>query len=467
MHPVLQSRWKISGRFLVYYGLRKKPHTFRNRIRVGPGLIGEIRRMDGARELSEFKKSRALAGLIRQGVVVDREERRRLPDSLSEARFCRKCCLNDFVLPGLELDGDGLCPICADAKASEKLSSVIPVKSRFQKADGSRFDVALLYTGGKDSSYVLYRLAKEQGLRVLALTWDIPFMTDNARQSMENAKKRLPGVEFVSKKIDRNTLAAVYRKLYGLQGNTCACPSLAYVLFYPTLVREKIPYVVVGDEPAQARSLLYSGMAPRIAYTFGAGEAAGFFIGLMRMLSFRRPLRPGQYSMLMTVRQLAYGRHPLLRLSGYQNELIDNVCRAVAEAPELLAPLKEAIRESERCGTVPALVHFGFGGSGNVENYRWDRIKELLREELGWVDIPQSGKGLHTSCEIERCKEYAQFIRFRNMESRIPPFSAVELAVAVGRGSVSREEAVRELAASGMALAEPHETEIMKAAFQI
>jgi tRNA(Ile)-lysidine synthase TilS/MesJ len=33
-----------------------------------------------------------------------------------------------------------------------------------------RFDVAVFYTGGKDSTFLLYYLAKVKNLRVLALT---------------------------------------------------------------------------------------------------------------------------------------------------------------------------------------------------------------------------------------------------------------------------------------------------------
>jgi hypothetical protein len=43
----------------------------------------------------------------------------------------------------------------------------------------------------------------------------------------------------MSKKIEPALLAPVYNKLYELQGNTCACPSLAYLLYLPVLVDKK------------------------------------------------------------------------------------------------------------------------------------------------------------------------------------------------------------------------------------
>ena len=54
-------------------------------------------------------------------------------------------------------------------------------------------------------------------------------------------------------------------------------------------------------------------------------------------------------------------------------------------------------------------------------------------------------QGLHTSCSIERCKEHSQFQRFRACESRVIPFSALEMALASRKSSVSREEALQEI----------------------
>ena len=72
-------------------------------------------------------------------------------------------------------------------------------------------------------------------------------------------------------------------------------------------------------------------------------------------------------------------------------------------------------------------------------------MKELLVKTCGWVPPSDAGQGLHTSCCIERCKEHSQFIRFRACESRMIPFSALELALASRDHYVTREEAIYEL----------------------
>ena len=42
---------------------------------------------------------------------------------------------------------------------------------------------------------------------------------------------------------------------------------------------------------------------------------------------------------------------------------------------------------------------------------------DILTKECGYVAPESLNKGLHTSCQIEKCKEYSQFIRFYKMES--------------------------------------------------
>lgn len=79
--------------------------------------------------------------------------------------------------------------MCQTEEETRGLRSVLPLVEEIKPSKRSRFDVALFYTGGKDSTFLLYYLSKVKGLRVLALTWEIPFLSDCAKQSIEGAKK--------------------------------------------------------------------------------------------------------------------------------------------------------------------------------------------------------------------------------------------------------------------------------------
>lgn len=454
----LQSRWRLEGRVLRYYGLRNKPDLLRNTVRLSRKQKSVLERLPC--ELTD-KEKKLLGGLI--GVqVVTAEEKRRIPASFAEARFCRDCIANDFMIPGLEFDGDGLCPVCQSAEDTKNLRSILPVMNTFPRSKRSRFDVAVFYTGGKDSTYVLYYLSKVLGLRVLALTWEIPFMSDCARQSMENAKERLDSVEFITRRVAGEDLRRIYTKLYALSGNTCACPSLAYLLFYPELVANRVPYFVAGNEPAQMLGLYFNRMAPAIAYRFPESKRLNALVNLGRILTLRPPLKKGQFHTLATMKQLAYGDSKLKNMAGYSNELVSNVCTAIREVPHIADALKRAIRSSSRTGHIPAFVHLDLNEiCGGV--YEWRAVKETIIRECGWVPPVETDKGLHTSCRIEKCKEHVQFARFYRMESAMIPFSALEIAIASRDRTQTREEALAELNNSlGFSLEEIPECTIMK-----
>lgn len=437
---VLQSRWVLENRSLIYYGLRNRKNLFHNQLRLSRKQAAIVSTLP--KELSEMEKKK-LGTLLGEQIVWE-SDRRRTPSSIQEAVFCTQCIANNYIIPGLEFDEQGRCPMCQTASETKNLKSIVPVLRDIPHAQHSRFDVGLFYTGGKDSTFLLYHLSKVKGLRVLAMTWEIPFMSENTKKSIENAKKQFLNVEFISRTVNTHDLRRIYRKLYELNGNTCACPSLAYVLFYPELVANRIPYFLAGNEPAQMLGLYYNHMAPKTAYSFADNRALSAIINVGRMLTLHPPLRRGQLHTLVTMRQLAYGHRWPKKLMRYSNELVENVVTAVHEVPALLVPLRRAIRRSSWSGHIPAFVHLDFDELCNG-CYDWNFVKKLLEEECHWVPPDKAGKGLHTSCNMEKCKEYTQFGRFYSCKSRIIPFSAIEISLATRNRQLSREEAIWEI----------------------
>lgn len=454
----LQNRWKFENKSLVYYGLRNKPNMFKNRIKLTSRRRELVQKLPC--ELSDAELC-ILKNLVGEQVVTT-EQLKVTPTCLEEATFCASCAANDFIIPGLEFDADGKCPMCATAHETAQLKSVVPIVSHFPHSEKSRFDVAVFYTGGKDSTYLLYYLAKVCDLRVLALTWEIPYMSDSAAKSVAGAKKCLSNVEFISRKVADSDLKKIYSHLYKIAGNTCACPSLAYILFYPELVANKVPYFVAGNEGAQLVGLYYNHMAPKIAYTFDDNKFLKFLFNVGRILTLHPPYKKGQFHTLATMKQLAYGDSVFKKMSGYENKLVSNVVEAIHQVPSIVKPLKRAIRTSSRSGNIPAFVQVDFNEiSGGV--YDWRKIKNVITTECGWVAPDNDHKGLHTSCKIEKCKEYSQYIRFRNMQSDMIPFSALEISLASRDKCLSRDEAIAEQkSALGFSLEEIPECAIMR-----
>ena len=203
-------------------------------------------------------------------------------------------------------------------------------------------------------------------------------------------------------------------------------------------------------------------MAPKIAYTFGNNKFLNTLINIGRILTLHPPLKKGQFHTLATMKQLAYGDNPIKKLSGYSNALVSNVVDAIHQVPHIVKPLKRAIRRSSWSGNIPAFVQVDLNDiCGGI--YDWKKIKQVIVNECGWVPPNENNKGLHTSCKIEKCKEYSQFKRFYNMESDMIPFSALEISLASRDKALSREDALAELKSSlGFSLSEIEECAIMK-----
>lgn len=454
----LQNRWKLDGKKLVYFGIRYGENLNNNTVKITAKQAKIIANLP-----QNLPKNceKLVKTAINCGAIAEREPLKP-PRTLAEARFCTQCCANDFIIPGLEFGENGLCAICFSVNSTKNLKSVVPIVKDIPHSKKSRFDVALFYTGGKDSTFLLYYLSKALSLRVLALTWVIPYASESALKSIENAKKTLKNVEFLSRSVKCDDLKKIYRKLYELNENTCACPSLAYVLFYPTLVAEKVPYFLAGNEPAQMSGLFYNGMAPKIAYNFAENKFLNFAVNLVRVLTLHPPLKRGQFHTLATMKQLAYGTKKIVKAFGYKNELVGNVTTAIHEVPKILKPLKISIRKSSFTGNIPAFVQIDFDEISGGK-YEWEKIKDLIIEECGWIPPDDTGKGLHTSCKIEKCKEFTQFLRFYNMKSTLIPFSAIEISLASRDKNITRDKAVYEIENTlGFSLEEVPECEIMR-----
>lgn len=454
----LQKRWKLEDKHLIYYGLRRKPFLLKNRLKLSKKEIEVIKKLPYKLDQKDLSKVEVL---IKQGIIVNEEKLKKIPTSYEEATFCKECVANDFIIPGLEFDDQGICPMCANKNEVKNLKSVVPTLDTIPVNKKGRFDIALFYTGGKDSSYLLYYLSKVLNLRVLALTWELPFMSESAKASIENAKVMLKNVEFISRKVSNQDLVKMYTKLYELNGNTCACPTLAYVLFYPEMVINKIPYFVAGNEPVQILGLYYNNFAPKITFKFPDSKFLNFLINVGRVLTLRPPFKKGQFHTLVTMKQLSKG-NKFVKMLKYRNVLLENVVTSIKEVEYITKPLRRAIRQSSWCGNIPAFINIDLNKiAGGV--YDWREVKDILEKEIGWVGPKESEKGLHTSCSIEKCKEYSQFINFYNMKSTVIPFSALELSLASQSKNASKDEALKEMKnCMGFSLEEISECKMMK-----
>jgi len=118
-------------------------------------------------------------------------------------RICTVCILPETI-PGVSFNAQGVCNLCEAAGLSPGAQIAAPVadsravlEAFVPRRRHDRYDCLCLYSGGKDSTYVLYVLAHELKLRVLALTLDNWFISPQTHTNIRTTLQRLDSVDHV------------------------------------------------------------------------------------------------------------------------------------------------------------------------------------------------------------------------------------------------------------------------------
>ncbi len=129
---------------------------------------------------------------------------------------CKKCVL-DSDIPGIQINEEsGLCHFCetyAPLSSQEKNEYLTKIEELFEQYRGKgKYDVIYALSGGKDSSYTLYKLKKDYPfLKVLAVQFDNGFTSEGA---IKNAKKmcKITGSDYYQLTMETEILYDTFRK---------------------------------------------------------------------------------------------------------------------------------------------------------------------------------------------------------------------------------------------------------------
>lgn len=111
---------------------------------------------------------------------------------------CTRCIIPD-TFPGITFE-NGVCGFCRSYEEGTRAKRPVLGEEALRSFIASRktgaYDCAVPLSGGKDSSYVLYHIARVMRLRTVALFFDSGFTNDFARRNVERECRAL-GVELV------------------------------------------------------------------------------------------------------------------------------------------------------------------------------------------------------------------------------------------------------------------------------
>ena len=138
---------------------------------------------------------------------------------MGEYKICKRCIMDTTSDPNLVLDENGVCNYCHDFDAVAKKMAYKRkqgtkyLESVFNKikedGKGKEYDCLLGISGGVDSSYLAY-LAKQYGLRVLAVHVDAGWNSELAVQNIESMCSKL-GYDLHTVVIDWPTMKELQR----------------------------------------------------------------------------------------------------------------------------------------------------------------------------------------------------------------------------------------------------------------
>ncbi len=187
---------------------------------------------------------------------------------------CTQCILSSSF-PGISFDEQGVCSFCRDQSILQTEDDVIQkakiqVEELFKSAKSKNtYDAIMLYSGGKDSTYTMYKAVTEYGLKVLAFTLDngyIPQVSfDNIRKITDHLGVDLfvfrPTLSHMKSIIKTSALEPIYNKrtLMRISSVCNSCITIVNIQALRIALEKNIPVILAGFTLGQipVNSIIY------------------------------------------------------------------------------------------------------------------------------------------------------------------------------------------------------------------
>lgn len=165
---------------------------------------------------------------------------------------CMRCTLTT-ALPGVTIDASGVCSVCREYENNKTvydgyfrdIDALQTVIEETQRTATSDYDCLLLYSGGKDSTYVLIRLI-DMGCRVLTMTFDNGYISE---QCFRNIKRICDSFGVVNEivRLEKETMDAVFVESLLTESSVClGCWRALNARSMDIAISRSIPMVVTG-----------------------------------------------------------------------------------------------------------------------------------------------------------------------------------------------------------------------------
>jgi hypothetical protein len=315
---------------------------------------------------------------------------------LSRLQVCTRCVLSNSF-PRLTFDNQGVCSICREYDIwTREWKSKLPEQKKIlgkicarAKNRHKEFDALIPFSGGKDSSYVLYVAKKELGLNCLAYTADNGYLSKHAKSNIDKACRKL-GVEHVYYRFNPEFMNRLYALFVRKTGYPCsACMRAIQVGSYKLADMYDIPIVIGGTsgrtELPLSREMAEHGQLPHIRAVLRGESIAAENRRILCDMSMRRKVG-----------------HVLFRLSKKKH-----------------------------------LFTSAWFNLADYMDWNYQDIVNTIQNELEWTSPEESE---HMDCIIHPIQKYIQIRRFPDLDLDRLKFARLIMA-----GQMTRQEALRKL----------------------
>lgn len=315
---------------------------------------------------------------------------------MSNLQVCTRCVLSNSF-PRLTFDNQGVCSICREydewtsgwkSKLPEqrKILDKICAKAKSKRKE---FDALIPYSGGKDSSFVLYVAKKELGLNCLAYTFNTGYLSEHAENNIEKTCRKLE-VEHIYYRFNTDLMNRLFALFVRKTGYPCsACMRAIGMGIYKLADLYDIPLVIQGTssrtELPLSREMAEHGSLSHVRGVLKGEPIAAECKRMLCDMSIRRKVG------LM-----------LFRLSGRKH-----------------------------------LITYAWFNLAEHINWNYDIILDTIQRELEWT-APEETE--HMDCIIHPIQKYIQIRRFPDLDLDRLRFARLIMA-----GQMTREEALRRL----------------------
>lgn len=189
-------------------------------------------------------------------------------------KMCTRCLLTENT-PGITFDESGVCNFCRTwtpikLKSEDELIELLKCSQR----KNGKYDCIVGLSGGRDSTYVLWKLVKDYRMKVLAVTYDNPFAS---RQAKENIRKsvELLGVDRVVWGFPNDAhrrATKKYLKIWGHHPSSALIPLVCahcktwWPSFFQVARKNDISQFIIGSNPLETATFKKAGFGGARTY---------------------------------------------------------------------------------------------------------------------------------------------------------------------------------------------------------